>query len=207
VHTRHESGAGYVAECWARSSGEPGVSLVTAGPGLTSALTPLASARMAEVSVILLSASHPRCQDGRGAFQELDQVQLTRQLCRASIRCPDGGQAAAVLDWAWQRAAEFPPGPVHVELPADVLTEAAPTTCHCPGHRPRGPGRGRRVLPERPDPAGRQLGQLTRGRGGGGGGAGGRPPPPPPTGQERALAASAATSFAPFTVPRPLDRS
>jgi thiamine pyrophosphate-dependent acetolactate synthase large subunit-like protein len=127
VHTRHESGAGYMAEGWARSAGEPGVFLVTAGPGLTSALTPLASARAAEVPVILLSAAHPRVQDGRGAFQELDQVQLTRHLCKASIRCLNGDQAAAVLDWAWQQAAEFPPGPVHVELPADVLTEPAPT--------------------------------------------------------------------------------
>ncbi|HEY3956412.1 MAG TPA: thiamine pyrophosphate-binding protein [Streptosporangiaceae bacterium] len=126
VHTRHESGAGYMAEGWARSSGEPGVYLVTAGPGLTSALTPLASARAAEVPVILLSASHPREHDGMGAFQELDQVQLTRHLCKASIRCLNGDQAAAVLDWAWQQAAEFPPGPVHVELPADVLTEPAP---------------------------------------------------------------------------------
>jgi acetolactate synthase I/II/III large subunit len=125
VHARHETGAGYMAEGWARSSGEPGVYLVTAGPGLTSALTPLASARMAEVPVVALSASHPRADDGRGAFQELDQTALTRQLCKASIRCPSGDQAAAVLDWAWQRAAEFPPGPVHVELPADVLTEPA----------------------------------------------------------------------------------
>jgi acetolactate synthase-1/2/3 large subunit len=126
VHTRHESGAGYMAEGWARSSGEPGVFLVTAGPGLTSALTPLASALMSEVPVILLSASHPRDHDGRGAFQELDQIQLTRHLCKASIRCLNGLEAAAVLTWAWQQATQFPPGPVHVELPADVLTEPAP---------------------------------------------------------------------------------
>jgi acetolactate synthase-1/2/3 large subunit len=126
VHARHESGAGYMAEGWARSSGEPGVFLVTAGPGLTSALTPLASARASEVPLILLSASHPRARDGMGAFQELDQAALTRQLCKASIRCLNGPEAAAVLSWAWQRAVEFPPGPVHVELPADILTEPAP---------------------------------------------------------------------------------
>jgi acetolactate synthase I/II/III large subunit len=126
VHARHESGAGYMAEGWARSSGQPGVYLVTAGPGLTSALTPLASARAAEVPVILLSASHPRAQDGMGAFQELGQAGLTRPLCKSSLICLNGDRAAAALGWAWQRATEFPPGPVHVELPADVLTGPAP---------------------------------------------------------------------------------
>jgi acetolactate synthase-1/2/3 large subunit len=122
VHARHETGAGYMAEGWARSSGEPGIYLVTAGPGLTSALTPLASAWLSEVPVILLSASHPHAQDGMGAFQELEQTRLTRHLCKAAIRCLNGDQVAAVLTWAWQRATDFPPGPVHVELPADVLT-------------------------------------------------------------------------------------
>ena len=126
VHARHETGAGYMAEGWARSSAEPGIYLVTAGPGLTSALTPLASAWLSEVPVILLSASHPHAQDGMGAFQELEQTRLTQHLCKAAIRCVNGDQVAAVLDWAWQRAMEFPPGPVHIELPADVLT--APVT-------------------------------------------------------------------------------
>ena len=72
--------------------------------------------------VILLSASHPHAQDGTGAFQELEQTRLTRRLCKAAIRCLNGDQVAAVLTWAWQRATEFPPGPVHVELPADVFT-------------------------------------------------------------------------------------
>ncbi|HEY1914415.1 MAG TPA: thiamine pyrophosphate-binding protein [Streptosporangiaceae bacterium] len=126
VHARHESGAGYMAEGWARSAGTPGVCLVTAGPGLTSALTPLASARAAEVPLILLSASHPREQDGHGAFQELDQTTLTRPLCKAAFRAPYGACLGTLLTWAWQHATEFPPGPVHLELPADTLTELVP---------------------------------------------------------------------------------
>ena len=126
VHARHESGAGYMAEGWARSSGQPGIYLVSAGPGLTSALTPLASAWLSEVPVILLSASHPHAQDGTGTFQELEQTRLTRHLCKAAVRCTNAAELAALLGWAWQRATAFPPGPVHLELPADVLTTPVP---------------------------------------------------------------------------------
>ncbi len=126
IHARHETGAGYMAEGWARSSGEPGIYLVAAGPGLTSALTPLASAWLSEVPVILLSASHPRGQYGTGSFQELEQTRLTRYLCKAAVRCSNPAELAALLDWALERATAFPPGPVHLELPADVLTEPVP---------------------------------------------------------------------------------
>ena len=74
IHTRHEAAAVHMADAWGRLTGEPGVALVTAGPGHLNAMSALYGALMAESPVVLLSGHAPLGQPGRGAFQEMDQV-------------------------------------------------------------------------------------------------------------------------------------
>ncbi|MEM6987726.1 MAG: thiamine pyrophosphate-binding protein, partial [Pseudomonadota bacterium] len=82
VHTRHEAACVYMAEAHAQLTGELGVALVTAGVGLGNAVGPLFFALSSETPVLLLSGDSPIEQDGHGAFQELDQVAMTRAVTR-----------------------------------------------------------------------------------------------------------------------------
>ena len=84
VHTRHEAAAVHMADAWGRLTEQPGVALVTAGPGHLNALSALYGARMAESPVVLLSGASPRAQRGRGAFQEVDQVAAARPVTKAA---------------------------------------------------------------------------------------------------------------------------
>ena len=96
VHTRHEAAAVHMADAWGRLTEQPGVALVTAGPGHLNALSALYGARMAESPVVLLSGASPRAQRGRGAFQEVDQV--------AAAATGDEGRVVAWTTWrAWAR--------------------------------------------------------------------------------------------------------
>ena len=84
IHTRHEAAAVHMADAWGRLTGEPGVALVTAGPGHLNALSALYGALMAESPVVLLSGHAPRAQAGRGAFQEVDQAAAARPVTKAT---------------------------------------------------------------------------------------------------------------------------
>lgn len=126
VHARHETGAVYLAEGWARMRGEPGVCLVTAGPGFTSALTGLAAARANESPVLLLSAASPVGRTGAGTFQEMDQVGAAEPLCGLSRLVRSPGEIAPSLVSGWHHAAGPVPGPVHFALPTDVLDGVLP---------------------------------------------------------------------------------
>jgi acetolactate synthase I/II/III large subunit len=126
VHTRHEAAAVHMADAWGRLTDEPGVALVTAGPGHLNAISALYGARMAESPVVLLSGASPRGQRGRGAFQELDQVAAARPVVKAAWSLDDPGQVAAEVGRALALAVSDRPGPVHLSLPGDVLEAAAP---------------------------------------------------------------------------------
>lgn len=126
VHTRHETGAATMAEAWGRLREAPGVCLLTAGPGHTSALTGVYNARAAETPLLVLSGCSPLGQQGRGAFQEMDQVALARPLCKGSWRVESADDLAPSLARAWHLAAAVPPGPVHLSLPVDLLEAPAP---------------------------------------------------------------------------------
>ncbi len=84
VHTRHEASAVSMADAWGRMTGQPGVALVTAGPGHCNALSTMYVARMAEAPLVLLSGHCATSQIGKGAFQEIDQVALTRPVAKAA---------------------------------------------------------------------------------------------------------------------------
>ncbi len=126
VHTRHEAAAVHMADAWGRLTGQPGVALVTAGPGHLNAISALYGARMAESPMLLLSGASPRGQRGRGAFQELDQVAVARPVVKAAWSLEDPARVGDEVARALAVATSGRPGPVHLSLPGDVLEAAAP---------------------------------------------------------------------------------
>jgi acetolactate synthase-1/2/3 large subunit len=126
IHTRHEAAAVHMADGWGRLTGEPGIALVTAGPGHLNALSALYGARMAESPVLLLSGASPRGQRGRGAFQEVDQVATARPVAKAAWSLDDPARIGDDVARALRLTTEGRPGPVHLSLPGDVLEAAAP---------------------------------------------------------------------------------
>ncbi len=126
VHTRHEAAAVHMADAWGRLTDEPGVALVTAGPGHLNAISALYGARMAESPVLLLSGASPRGQRGRGAFQEVDQVAAARPVVKAAWSLEDPARVGDDVARALALATSGRPGPVHLSLPGDVLEGAAP---------------------------------------------------------------------------------
>ena len=121
VHARHENAAAYMAEAWGQLRGQPGICLLTAGPGVTSAVTGVANAQASESPVLLLSGASPISQRGLGAFQEMDQVKLLGPFCKAawSVDTPHG--LGSALQTAWHLAVTGVPRPVYLSLPLDVL--------------------------------------------------------------------------------------
>ena len=126
VHTRHEAAAVHMADAWGRLTEQPGVALVTAGPGHLNALSALYGARMAESPVVLLSGASPRAQRGRGAFQEVDQVAAARPVTKAAWSVDDVARMATTCRARSRWPTSGRPGPVHLSLPGDVLEAAAP---------------------------------------------------------------------------------
>ena len=84
IHTRHEAAAVHMADGWGRLTEQPGVALLTAGPGHCNAISALYGALMAESPVVLLSGHAPHAQIGSGAFQEIDQVATTEPVTKAA---------------------------------------------------------------------------------------------------------------------------
>lgn len=121
VHTRHEAAAVHMADAWGRLGGEPGVALVTGGPGHANALSALYTARMADSPLLLLSGHAPAAQAGWGAFQELAQADMAAPVCKAAWTCAGAHAVAPDLARAWQLARSGRPGPVHLSLPVDAL--------------------------------------------------------------------------------------
>ncbi|WP_193088869.1 thiamine pyrophosphate-binding protein [Advenella sp. FME57] len=123
VHVRHEAAAVYMADAWAQLTGEIGVALVTAAPGITNCLSPVFSARLAESPILLLSGDSPISQDGMGAFQELDQTEVTKKLVKKSSRLSHAQEIDQDITSAISLALSGRPGPVHIAMPFDLLQE------------------------------------------------------------------------------------
>lgn len=146
IHTRHEAAAVFMAEAHAQLTGEVGVALVTAGGGLSNAVGPLFSARESETAVLLLSGDAAIGEDGRGAFQEMDQTALTAPLCKLAIRPRHAADLGHSVARAFRVARSGRPGPVHVALPFDVLEadagEAVPPAASAFSRVPQQMGEG-----------------------------------------------------------------
>jgi acetolactate synthase-1/2/3 large subunit len=112
VHTRHEAAAAHMADAWGRLTDEPGVALVTAGPGHCNAVSALYGALMSESPVVLLSGHAPRGQLGTGAFQEVDQVGAARPVTKASrgsARAPTRSATTSTAPSRWPRPVALVP--------------------------------------------------------------------------------------------------
>lgn len=121
IHVRHEAAAVFMADAWSQITGELGVAMITAAPGLTNGLAPLYSASQAESPVLLISGDSSVSEDGTGAFQELDQVAITRPLTKLSVRPQSATELCPALEDAITQALAPRRGPVHVALPFDLL--------------------------------------------------------------------------------------
>ena len=125
IHTRHEAAAVHMADAYARITGQVGVALVTGGPGHANAISALYTAAMAEAPVLLLSGHAPHEQLGRGAFQEMRQVEMAAPVCKVAWVCESADAVATDVARAMRIARSGRPGPVHLSLPTDVLDTAA----------------------------------------------------------------------------------
>ncbi len=130
ILVRHEQGAGHAAEGYARSTGKPGVVLVTSGPGATNMVTPLTDALMDSIPLVCITGQVPTHLIGNDAFQECDTVGITRPCTKHNWLVRDVNDLAKVLHEAFYVATTGRPGPVLVDVPKDV--QFATGTYHPP---------------------------------------------------------------------------
>lgn len=121
IHTRHEAAAVHMADAWGRATENPGVALVTAGPGHCNTISALYVARMAESPLVLLSGHCAQSDIGTGAFQEMDQVAIAAPVCKASWIMTHPNRIREDLEYAFYLARNGRPGPVHISIPSDIL--------------------------------------------------------------------------------------
>ncbi|SEM79551.1 acetolactate synthase, large subunit [Gemmobacter aquatilis] len=120
VLVRHEQGAIHMAEGYARSTGKPGVALVTSGPGATNAVTGLTDALLDSIPLVVLSGQVPTFMIGTDGFQEADTVGITRPCTKHNWLVKDTEKLAETLHQAFHVATSGRPGPVLVDIPKDV---------------------------------------------------------------------------------------
>ena len=120
ILVRHEQGAVHAAEGYARSTGKPGVVLVTSGPGATNAVTGLTDALLDSIPIVVLTGQVPTFMIGSEAFQEADTVGITRPCTKHNWLVKETDKLAGVLHEAFHVATNGRPGPVLVDIPKDV---------------------------------------------------------------------------------------
>ncbi|MGN6550550.1 MAG: biosynthetic-type acetolactate synthase large subunit, partial [Pararhizobium sp.] len=120
ILVRHEQGAGHAAEGYARSTGKPGVMLVTSGPGATNAVTALQDALMDSIPLVCLTGQVPTTLIGSDAFQECDTVGITRPCTKHNWLVKDVNDLPKIIHEAFRIATTGRPGPVVVDIPKDV---------------------------------------------------------------------------------------
>jgi len=146
VTPRHEGAAGFMADGYARVSGKPGVAFVITGPGVTNILTAMGQARADSVPILVISGVNARAWLGRGLghLHELpDQRAMVATVALRSIRIEDADALPAALDAAFAALTAARGGPVHLEVPTDVMPLPCPALA-TPASLP---------LPPKPDPA------------------------------------------------------
>lgn len=147
VDVRHEQAAAMMAHAWSVYRQEPGVCLVTAGPGFTNALTGVVNAYLDNAPLVVLCGRSPLRDDMKGALQEMNQVDMVKPVVKWHATCYDTQRIPEYLSMAFRHAEEGRPGPVFLELPPDVLNAKIPE-----GNAPN-PRRLRGQYAVRPDDA------------------------------------------------------
>jgi len=125
ILVRHEAGAAHAAEGYARSTGKPGVVLVTSGPGATNAVTGIADAFLDSIPLVIITGQVPTALIGSDAFQEADTIGITRHCCKHNYLVKDPAELAHIVDEAFQIATTGRPGPVLIDIPKDVQIASA----------------------------------------------------------------------------------
>ncbi len=150
VDVRDERAAVHMAQAHAELTGTLGVALVTAGPGVTNAMTGIANAHVSRAPVLIVSGTNPAAQENRGGLQDLDHTRLVRAITRYARTVRDPALALIELDEAIARAfgEAGEPGPAYIDFPTDVLRRLVPKPLQREEHLRAKP---RPVL--RPDPA------------------------------------------------------
>jgi len=151
VLVRHEQSAAHAADGYARVSGQVGVCLVSSGPGVTNALTGIATAYMDSIPMVVFTGQVPTHALGQDAFQEVDTIGLTRSCVKHSYLLSDPQQLEVTVKKAFHLARSGRPGPVVIDLPRDVsLAEVSwpfcyPDTVRMRGYRESGPPPRRQI--------------------------------------------------------------
>src|SRR6267378_6240854 len=130
ILVRHEQAAVHAADAYSRSSHRIGVALVTSGPGVTNAVTGIATAYMDSVPMVIITGQVPSHAIGLDAFQECDTVGITRPIVKHNFLVKDVRQLASAMKKAFHIATTGRPGPVVVDIPKDV------TAAVCEFHYP-----------------------------------------------------------------------
>jgi acetolactate synthase-1/2/3 large subunit len=137
VDFRHESGATHAADAWARIHRKPALSLVTGGPGHTNSLTGIATAQLAGSPLIAVSGSRPSTMAHRQAFQDIDQVGMTRPVVKWAAEPPTAAEIPFYLQRAYRIADGGRKGAVHLTIPVDLfLQECGHSPWTSPGAAP-----------------------------------------------------------------------
>ncbi len=127
ILVRHEQGATHAADGYARTSGKPGVVLVTSGPGITNAVTGIATAHMDSIPMVVISGQVPSPLIGGDAFQEVDAVGITRSCVKHNFLVKDIRDIADTVKRAFHIATTGRPGPVLIDIPKDItIAQMAP---------------------------------------------------------------------------------
>src|SRR5437899_9698225 len=126
VLVRHEQGAAHAADGYSRSSHKVGVCLVTSGPGVTNAVTGIATAYMDSIPMVILSGQVPTPAIGQDAFQECDTVGITRPCVKHNFLVKDVKDLAVTIKKAFYLAATGRPGTVIVDIPKDITSAKCP---------------------------------------------------------------------------------
>ncbi|PAT33321.1 acetolactate synthase, large subunit, biosynthetic type [Vandammella animalimorsus] len=128
VLVRHEQAAVHAADGYARATGDVGVALVTSGPGLTNAVTGLATAYMDSIPLVVISGQVPAPSIGQDAFQECDTVGITRPVVKHNFLVKRAEDVAMTVKKAFHIARSGRPGPVVIDIPKDVSFKKVPYT-------------------------------------------------------------------------------
>ncbi len=140
VDVRDERAAVHMAQAHAELTGELGVALVTAGPGMTNSITGIANAHVSRAPVLVMAGTNPRPQENRGGLQDLDHTQLVRTITRYARTIREPALALAELDEAISRALGEggEPGPSYIDFPVDTLRSLVPKPLQLEEHlRPK----------------------------------------------------------------------
>ena len=149
IQPRHEQGGTHAADGYARSTGKPGVVLVTSGPGATNTITGIATAYMDSVPLVVFTGQVSTGMIGTDAFQEADTVGITMPITKANFLVKNVEDLAPTVKKAFHLAITGRPGPVVVDIPKDVQMDETdfvyPVVPELPGYRPKESGHPRQI--------------------------------------------------------------